>query len=64
MAFCQSFLVFSAAYCSTCGAGGKESYAASHGTVNFGIDSDIKDVLTGVRSMESTELKVVENGNM
>ena len=44
---------------------GQESYAASHGTVNFGMDPDNKDVvLTGVRSVESAELKVVENGNM
>ena len=43
---------------------GQESYAASHGTVNFGMDSDTKDVLTVVRSVESAELKVVENGNM
>ena len=44
---------------------GQESYAASYGTVNFGMDPDNKDVvLTGVRSVESAELKVVENGNM
>ena len=44
---------------------GQESCAASHGTVNFGMVSDSKDiVLTGVRSVESGELKVVENGNM
>ena len=44
---------------------GQESYAASHGTVNFGMDSNTKDVvLTGVRSVESAELKVVVNGNM
>ena len=29
------------------------------------MDSDTKDaILTGVRSVESAELKVVENGNM
>ena len=44
---------------------GQESYAASYGTVNFGMVSDSRDVvLTGVRSVESAELKVVENGNM
>ena len=44
---------------------GQESYAASAATVNFGMDFDTKDaVLTGVRSLESAELKVVENGNM
>ena len=33
--------------------------------MNFGMDSDNKDiVLTVVRSVESAELKVVENGNM
>ena len=43
----------------------QESYTASHGTVNFGMVSDSKDVvLTRVRSVESAELKVVENGNM
>lgn len=41
---------------------GQESYAASAGTVNFGMDSDTNDVvLTGVRSLESAELKVIEN---
>ena len=44
---------------------GQESYVASAGTDNFGMDSDTKYVvLTGVRSVESAELKVVENGNM
>ena len=39
---------------------GQESYAASYGTVNFGMVSDSRDVvLTGVRSVESAELKVV-----
>ena len=33
--------------------------------MNFGMDSNTKDVvLTGVRSVESAELKVVVNGNM
>jgi len=44
---------------------GQESYAASAGTVNFGMESDTKDVvLTGVRSVESAELKVVRSGNV
>ena len=42
-----------------------ESRAASHGTVNFEMDSDTKDVvLTGGRSVASAELKVAENGNI
>ena len=33
--------------------------------MNFGMISDAKDaVLTGVRSVEGAEFKVVENGNM
>ena len=33
---------------------GQESYTASHGTVNVGMDSETKDVvLTGLRSLES-----------
>ena len=44
---------------------GQELYAAWNEIVNFGMDSDTKDaILTGVRSVESAELKVVENGNM
>lgn len=44
---------------------GQESFAPSAGTVNFGMDSDTKDVvLTRVGSVESAELKVVENGSM
>ena len=45
---------------------GQELYAAWNEIVNFGMDSDtkLKDVvLTGVRSVESAELKVVEDGN-
>ena len=30
---------------------GQESHAASHGTVNFGMDCDTKDVVLTVRSV-------------
>ena len=43
---------------------GHESHVASAGTVNVGMDFDTKDVaLTTIRSLESVEHKVVENGN-
>ena len=43
---------------------GHESYVASAGTVNVGMDFDTKDLaLTSIRSLENVEHKVVENGN-
>ncbi|KAL9974616.1 hypothetical protein ACROYT_G011674 [Oculina patagonica] len=44
---------------------GQESYVASAGTVNTGMDFETKDVvLTSIRSLESVEHKAVENVNI
>ena len=43
----------------------QETYTVSLGTLHIGMDFDNKDiVLTGVRSLENIEPKVVENGRI